>query len=160
MARTRAGCVSPGEGGRYLPRSSLSQRGPRPCRTASCSLQASVCEYTGPARALTGAWVTKEPASLGRMSLQKRLLRKSPHLPPRVRKTCRDSPGSGDCTAPRQHRAKEWLVIQFLLGKKKKNRITAVNSLPMVCDSDSYEFGGLCSQGMAASIHKYRLHGE
>lgn len=120
MARTRAGCVSPGEGGQYLPRSSLSQRGPRPCRTASCSLQASVCEYTGPARALTGAWVTKEPASLGRMSLQKRLLRKSPHLPPRVRKTCRDSPGSGDCTAPRQHRAKEWLVIQFLLGKKKK----------------------------------------
>lgn len=60
-------------------------------------------------------------------------------------------------------RAKECLVIQFHLGlclKKKKNRITAVNSLPMVCDSDSYEFRGLCSQGMAASIHKYRLHGE
>lgn len=36
--------------------------------------------------------------------------------------------------------------------------IIAVNSLPMVCDSDSYEFRGLCSQGMAASIHKYRLH--
>lgn len=120
LAKPCAGCVSPRESGWYLPRSSLSQRGPRPCRTASCSLKASVWEYTGPARALTGAWVTKEPASFGRMSLQNRLLRKSPHLPPRVRKTCRNSPGSGDCTLPRQHRAKERLVIQFLLEKKKK----------------------------------------
>lgn len=43
-------------------------------------------------------------------------------------------------------------------GKGGQKGITALNSLPMVCDSDSYEFRGLCSQGMAASIHKYRLH--
>lgn len=36
--------VCAGETGWYLPKSSFSQRGPRPCKTASCNLKASVWE--------------------------------------------------------------------------------------------------------------------
>lgn len=72
---------------RYSPMSSFSHRGPRPCSTASCILKASVWLYTGPALALTGAWLRREPASLGRTSLENRCLRKSPHFSARVHST-------------------------------------------------------------------------
>lgn len=64
----------------YSPMSSLSQREPRPCSTASCSLKASVWLYTGPALALAGAWLRRELVSLGRTSLENLCLRKSPHV--------------------------------------------------------------------------------